>query len=315
MVIVAALAVTLGVGVLSLFRRTLAIRNWIGRSNPGTSTKTILVGNLTRSYLIHTPSSLDKTKPVPLVLVFHGGESQPQLMERYTRFSDLADRERFIAVYPEGVNKHWNDGRPNAPNVNDVGFTVALIQDVERTFNIDTNRIYATGISNGGIFSQRLGCELSGTIAAIASVAASMPETLATRCKPSTPISVLMIHGTDDPLIPYHGGLLSRTILGGSVLSVPDTIRFWATHNKCSPTPQTIDMADRDPEDGTRTRAESYRQCTRGVRVELDTVEGGGHTWPGGSQYLPQRLIGRATKDFDGTELIWDFFKGQSTKQ
>jgi len=274
----------------------------------------VKIGDTARSYLLHVPQSYEKSKAAQLVLVFHGGESQPQQMEQHTGFSNLSDREGFIVVYPEGVNKHWNDGRENAPQVNDVEFVRAVIEDIARSFNVDRKRIYATGISNGGMFSQRLACELSGTITAIASVAATMPESLSVSCKPVKPISVLIIHGTNDPLIPYQGGALTRTTLGGNVLSAPDATKFWATHNKCAPNPVTVQLPDLDPEDGTRIRRERYSRCAVGVEVELDTVEGGGHTLPGSRQYLPERLIGRTSRDMDGSEYIWTFFKRLSEK-
>jgi polyhydroxybutyrate depolymerase len=279
------------------------------QTNRGTVVRTIEVENTRRTYWLHVPSSYAKTKPIPLVLVFHGGGSQPHQIERHTGFSDLADREGFIVAYPEGIDKHWNDGRENAPRVNDVAFVATLIEDIARSFNVDRKRIYATGISNGGMLSQRLACELSGTIAAIASVAASMPDSLNVRCKPSRPISVLMINGTDDPLIPYGGGALPGTRLGGKVLSTPDTIRFWVDHNQCSQRPTSVLLPDQDKEDDTRVRRENYTLCASGVEVELDAVEGGGHTLPGARQYLPERLIGRTSRDLNGSETIWSFFK------
>ena len=280
----------------------------------GTSMRSIQVGNVTRSYLLHVPPSYDQSKSLPLVFVFHGGESQARQMERYTGLSDLADRKGFIAVYPEGVDKHWNDGRETATKVDDVGFVVALIEHLGRSLKIDRQRIYATGISNGGMFSQRLACELSGTIAAVASVTASMPEALSARCQPSSPISVLMVHGTADPLIPYRGGAMPGKTLGGSVLPVPETIGYWAAHNRCSRQPINTQLPDRDVQDGTRVRREAYVQCAGGVEVVLYTVEGGGHTLPGGRQYLPERLIGRTSRDIDGSETIWDFFEKHSAR-
>jgi len=284
------------------------------QTSRGTAVRTVEVENTHRTYWLHIPPSYDKTKLIPLVLVFHGGEGQPQQIERHTGFSDLADRDGFIVAYPEGIDKHWNDGRENAPQVDDVEFVSALIEDIARSFNVDRKRIYATGISNGGMFSQRLACELSGTIAAIASVAASMPDALAVRCKPARPISVLMINGTDDPLIPYGGGALPRTTVGGKVLSTPDTIKFWVDHNKCSQKPTSMLLPDQDQQDDTRVRRENYTQCASGVGVELDAVEGGGHTLPGTRQYLPERLIGKTSREINGSETIWSFFKRHPAK-
>ena len=296
---------------IGIIRRVRSARRNQSQNVTGTTRRTLQVGSTARSYLLHVPTSYNKSTPVPIILVFHGGESQPQQMESYTGFSALSDREGFIVVYPEGTDKHWNDGRENGPPTDDVEFTKAVIDDVTRSYNVDRKRVYATGISNGGMFSQRLACELSEAIAAVASVAATMPETLWLTCKPSKTISVLVIHGTEDPLIPYGGGRLTRTRMGGNVLSAPDVIKFWATHNKCS-SPSVVQLADRDPNDGTHIRQERYRRCANGVQVELDTIVGGGHTLPGSRQYLPELLIGRTSKDIDGTEFIWSFF--QATK-
>src|SRR5437660_10240743 len=258
---------------------------------PDHPTEKIQVGGTVRTYLLHVPASYEKGKPLPLLLVFHGGRTRAQNMVSYTGMSDLADREGFIVVYPGGTDKFWNDGRKNAPQADDVGFIRTLIDHLEKTLSIDHHRIYATGISNGGMFTQRLACELSSTIAAIASVAASMPEDFAVQCKPSAPISVLMIHSTEDPLVPYRGGELSvgSVGIGGRVLPVADTIKSWVAHDRCSTKPVTELMPDKDTQDGTRVRREAYSQCIAGTDVVLYTVEGGGHTWPGSNQYLPER--------------------------
>jgi len=272
-----------------------------------TSQCSVKIGNTTRSYLIHLPRSLRSNKAFPVVFVLHGGQSNARQMERYTGLSDIADGEEFLVVYPEGINRHWNDGRDAAPQVDDVGFVVALLEQLKERYNIDMKRIYATGISNGGMFSQRLACELSGSFAAIASVAASMPETQFRRCNPSRPISVLMMHGTADPLISYEGGAMPAGTLGGNVVSVRKVIDFWSAKDRCK-RQITIDLPDRDLADGTTTRRDRYVQCAAGTEVVLYTLIGGGHTLPGGRQYLPKRLIGNTSRDIDGSQVIWEFF-------
>jgi polyhydroxybutyrate depolymerase len=227
----------------------------------------------------------------------------------------IADREDFIVVYPQGTNNFWNDGRERAPQADDVGFIRLLIAHLEKTLNVDSRRIYAAGISNGGMFTQRLACELGDKIAAMASVAASMPENYSVRCRPTDAISVLMIHGTDDPLVPYRGGALPpASNIGGKVWPVADTIKYWAAHDKCSDKPNINYLPDKDSQDRTVTRHEEYVGCFRGTDVVLYVVEGGGHTWPGANQYLPERVVGTTARDFDGSEVIWDFFKHHSKK-
>ncbi len=155
----------------------------------------------------------------------------------------------------------------------------------------------------------RLACDLSGEIAAIAPVAGSIPEPLLASCWPSRPVSVVAINGVDDPLVPWQGGPVH---IGrwerGNVLSVAETIAFWVDHDRCSLRPVITYAPDSDPLDGTRVRREAYEDCQGGAEVVLYAVEGGGHTWPGGRQYLPEPIVGRTSRDADANQLIWAFF-------
>ncbi|MBS3917791.1 MAG: phospholipase [Deltaproteobacteria bacterium] len=284
-----------------------------------TLNSSISLGGLERTYRIHLPSEHDRTKIAPLVFLFHGGGGTGQGMEKLTQggFNRLADREGFIIVYPDGIEKHWNDGRglqayrAHRENIDDVGFISALIEHLIRTLNVDPNRIYVAGISNGGQFSQRLACELSDRIAAIGVVAIQLPENLPSSCAPKRPVSVLMMPGTEDPLVPWEGGEIGfrRGRKFGRVLSVPESMRFWAKQNQCLGSSVVSYEPDRDPKDGTRVRREAYVPCGEGAEVVLYAVEGGGHTWPGGDQYLPAGIIGRTSRDIDANEVIWNFFK------
>lgn len=240
-------------------------------------------------------------------------------MERLTLggFNRLADRDGFVAVYPDGVERHWNDGRGNQQyraqrdNIDDVGFITALIAHLSQTLPVDRRRVYATGISNGGLMSLRLARELADRIAAIAPAAASMSEQIVQMRDPARPISALLVAGTMDPLVPYGGGEIGfkRGQKSGKVVSVAETITYWATFNQCPPAPTITMEPDRDPQDGTRVRREAHGPCRDGTEVILYAIEGGGHTWPGGQQYLPARIVGRTSKDIDANEVIWSFFK------
>ncbi len=284
----------------------------------------IPVGGLERTYRIYISGLYSPAKLMPLVILLHGGGGTGEGMEKLTLggFNRLADREGFIVAYPDGIGKHWNDRRglqayrAHRENIDDVGFISALIEHLIRTLNVDPNRIYAAGISNGGQFSQRLACELSDRIAAIGVVAIQLPEHLSTSCAPKRPVSILMMPGTEDPLVPWEGGEIGfrRGRKFGRVLSVSESMRFWAKQNQCQGSPLTTYEPDRDPKDGTRVRRESYGSCNDGAEVLLYAVEGGGHTWPGGDQYLPVRIIGRTSRDIDANEVIWDFFKRHSLR-
>jgi len=248
--------------------------------------------------------------------VLHGGGGTGYGMPRFTGFNAIADRENFIVVYPDGIEKHWNDGREpkryrtHIENTDDVGFISALIDELSSELNIDTGRIYVTGISNGGMMSHRLACELSERIAAFSPVVSNLPVSMLKVWNPSRPMPALIINGTDDPLVPWEGGDIRLGIMKlGEVLSVADTVKFWTTMNRCSSSPIVTELPDKDPNDGTTVRKEIYAGCSDGAEVVLYTIEGGGHTWPGGIQYLPESFIGKTSREFNASEVIWQFFK------
>ena len=280
---------------------------------------------LKRTYHIYIPSSYNKSVQIPLVIVLHGRGSNGwgMIVLTHKGFNKLADKDGFIVVYPDGIELNWNDGRmdeeandrAHRENIDDVGFISALIDTMVRDFNIDQKRIYVTGISNGAIMSYRLACELSHKITAIAPVDGNIPVALYPGCSPARPVSVLAINNTDDPLVPFEGGNIYgkfRRINLGKVLSVDESIEFWVNHNMCSSTPVVTEAPDLDPGDGTRVTIKQYLNNFDGTEVVLYIVEGGGHTWPSGLQYLPARVIGKTSRDIDANEVIWSFFKKHS---
>ena len=283
----------------------------------------IVWDGLKRTYLLHIPPSYDKNRPMPLVIALHGSGGSGKTMKRLTLggFNTLSDKEGFIVVYPSGVGRHWNDGREIAwhrahtENIDDVGFISALIDHLVKELNIDQRRIYVTGMSGGALMAHRLACELSEKITAIATVAGGMPKEVFAYCSPLRPISVLIINNVDDPVIPWEGGelRLGRLTLG-EVVPVSSMVKYWVTHNQCSPIPVITYEPDKDPLDGTRVRKERYEKGKDGTDVILYAIEGGGHTWPGGQQYLPERLIGKTSRDIDANEVIWNFFKKHARK-
>ena len=287
----------------------------INSESRGTYESSINYDGRERTFHISIPSSYDGETPVPLVIAIHGGGGLSIFMLRETGFSDLAEEEGFIVLYPQGVDKQWNDGRPlkttaYEENIDDVGFISALIDHVSSIFNIDKNCVYATGISNGGFMSFRLAYELSDKIAAVAPVTATLSDALYNEFPPpENPVSILIMNGTDDPLVPWNGGYV--TILNqkrGKILSTEDTVNFFIEHNKCSEEPVTREMEDIDPDDDV-TAEEIIYSGPGGVEVVLYKINGGGHTWPDGKQYLPKSVIGTVCRDLNGTKVIWNFFK------
>jgi polyhydroxybutyrate depolymerase len=284
-------------------------------------TDSMIIGGSKRTWLIHFPETMDKTKPLPLLIALHGGGGTGHDMIRLTLggFNTLADKNGFLVVYPDGIDKHWNDGRisdkpghqADKRNNDDVGFISSLIDHLVKDLNADPKRVYVTGMSNGAIMSYRLACELSRKIAAIAPVAGNIPENLLHSCSPSMPVSVLAINSVNDPLVPFGGGYVTgpyglRKL--GKVLSASESVKFWADHDSCSKIPVTDYEPDGDPHDGTRIKREVYGNGENKTEVVLYSIEGGGHTWPGGYQYFNERIIGKTCRDMNANEVIWSFF-------
>ncbi len=281
--------------------------------------------DLVRTFRIHIPPLIDDTVQMPLVIALHGKgvDSEGMILITRGRFDVLADRESFIVVYPDGIEMNWNDGRTDdesndrahQENIDDAGFISSLIDLMIKDYNVDPKRIYVTGISNGALMSYRLAFEMSSKIAAIAPVDGNLPDPLLWKDGPFEPVSVLAINNVNDPLVPFTGGEIVGNfgkVKLGKVVSTDDSIAFWANRNMCSREPVIIEEPDRDPNDGTRVIRKEYLNGKKGSEVLLYVIEGGGHTWPGGLQYLPSWKIGRTSRDIDASEVIWNFFKRHS---
>ena len=282
-------------------------------------------GGLKRSYGLYIPASYDQSKRVPLLVALHGGGCNAKNWPRITRngFERLAEQTPFILVYPEGLKRQWNNERRGEKNdaqknkVDDLGFITSLIDYLTEKFSIDKNRIYLTGVSDGGMMAHYFAARHADKVAAMATVIASIPKNLEGTLAPGRPIPVLMINGTDDPLILWNGGLIKvgRKICG-SVISVEEAVNFWVKHNACHETPIMSNLPDRDPDDGTTVQAFRYDSGKSGCEVILYKIIGGGHTWPA---YVDTRgwlmkkaitrALGRKSRDIDACEIIWKFFE------
>jgi polyhydroxybutyrate depolymerase len=268
-------------------------------------TLTLTVDDLERSYILHVPNSYDGSQSVPLVLNFHGGGGDAANQWRVSGFNQVADREGFIVVYPNGTGRlgdkvlTWNGGTccgyAMANNIDDVAFVRALVADLQANYNIDPKRIYATGLSNGGIMSYRLACEASDLFAAIGPVAGTLNYK---RCAPGQPVSVIHFHGTNDTHLPYEGGYGPDSTVDVLFASVDESIGFWLTFDQCPAAPQTESFAD--------IQHDAYA-CTQGTAVELYTILGGKHAWPG-SEGPAWPGGDEPTQTISATELMWEFF-------
>jgi len=255
---------------------------------------------LTRTSLVYVPSAYDGQTPMPLVLSFHGRWGKGQDQAALTELHKVGDQYGFLVVYPDAAFGTWNamagNTTANEELIDDVGFVDLLVTKLSQRFKIDPRRIYASGMSNGGFFVHRLGCERSQRFAAIASVAGGMASALEKVCSPEVPVAVMTIHGTEDPMVPYTGG---STEGGGESLSAEATATTWNRLNRCNwKWIETLRIG--------QVFTRSFQGCA--ARVEWTTVEGGGHTWPGGFQYLSPLLIGTTNRDVNASEMIWQFF-------
>lgn len=283
-----------------------------------------------RTYSIYIPQDISKSQRVALVIALHGGGGSDKKWPSYTNygFERLADRERFILVYPNGLEGHWNDGRGVAryksqrEGVDDSGFLARLIDDLAATYPVDKGRIYVVGASNGGMMAHKLAAEYSDKVTAIATVISAIPQNIENTLRPTHPVSVLMINGTEDPLVPWDGGLVKfGRKKNGYVISTDQTVKFWTDHNRCTPSATTTDLPDVSPNDGTKVTRTSYESCQSGSKVVLYKVIGGGHTWPAYKEkrkligkLLLDKLVGKRSKDIDACQVIWQFFKSQSNR-
>lgn len=272
-----------------------------------------------RSCELYVPKNFSQKNAYPVVLILHGGGGSAKGLIRSTRgrFNQLADLNGFVAVYPNGYGKSWNDGARDTfgvarnLNIDDVGFIGKVLEDLSKKMNLDRKNIFACGISNGGFMVQRLAFELSGKIRGIAVVAANLSEVQAEKIFPQKPVSVLFINGTADPLVPYNGG--DVTVFRqkrGKIKSMDESLDTWRKINVCSETEATIPFPDKNKTDGCKAEKTVYRNPENpDVKVAAIKINNGGHTWPGSLQNLPGRLVGNTCRDFNACDEIWSFFQ------
>ncbi len=282
--------------------------------------KSIKVDGRVRTFLIYEPPHYNKSRRNPLVIALHGGGGDAQKMEKLTNyeFNRLADRYGFMVVYPEAVEKHWNDGRgiedytSQRENVDDVKFISRLIDFMVENYSVDPKRVYVTGMSNGAIMSFRIAYELGNKVAAIAPVAGEIPYNVFANETPIAPVSVLMINGLEDPLVPWDGGYVHfRDRKLGRVIGVEKSLEVWVKKDNCTVLKDKHYLPDK-ADDGTRVWLKEYRNNTTGEEVLLYGIDGGGHAWPGGSQYFPEGVIGKTSRDIDACQVIWSFFSNHT---
>lgn len=265
-------------------------------------TGSFVSSGIEREYLLYVPQSYDRSKPTPLVISMHGAGLWGAAQRDMSQFNRVADREGFIVVYPSGFGgrgiRVWHEEAASGTS-RDVKFISELIDTLEAHYNIDSARIYANGLSNGGGMSFALSCTLSHRIAAVGLVASA--QLLPFKwCTDPHPVPMIDFHGTADPEAPYQGGM-SWVARGRRFPGQVSWAASWAQRNRCAPRPTDSRVA---PDVIRRV----YTGCANGAAVELYTIEEGGHTWPGGGHH-PEWFVGRTTYSIDASQVMWEFFR------
>ena len=276
---------------------------------------TLVHGGVLRSHVLYIPDSIKEKHDVPLIVALHGrlGTGHGFESMTYGHFNERAEEIGAVIVYPDGIDEHWNDGRSDDPalrqDIDDVGYLVMLVDLIATHYPIDRTKVFVTGASNGGLMAFRLACERPDIFRAVAPVMSAFGAEIAHKCNPLRPVSLLMINGTQDPLIPYEGQYVvwgKKTL--GKRLSTQSAIDRWRGLMKCPREPINESFDDRVPNDGTTVSRSYSTGCWGGSEVVLYRVEGGGHTWPQGHQYLPQSWVGKVSQEINATDIVFDFF-------
>jgi len=279
---------------------------------PGNHHLTLEFSGRVRDFLVHVPPSCDGSSPVATILAFHGAGSNAQFMIEFCGLAEKADEAGFVVVFPNGTGRAegmytWNAGHccghAERNQEDDVGFVRALLDELGRLVNVDPQRVYAAGMSNGGMMSYRLADEVADRFAAICSVGGPMGDET---CRPARPVPVIHFHGTDDLFAPYGGGYGERSISRIDFYSVQHTIDNWVRANGCDPAPVVTRLVPAI-DDGTSVEQRVYGNGKEGSEVVLHTIAAAGHTWPGREPSL--KFLGRSTKNLNANDLIWDFFQ------
>jgi len=320
------------------------------------------VDDVTRTFVVHLPQGYDPQQHYPVVIVLHGQNQDADDMARLTHFSQFAEKNGAIAVYPNAMHGHWNIGvRPEEPTAemprrgmgrrggwggggggypggggggypggggggypgggrnggqnpdenknrteppDDVAFLNQMLDQLALKFSVDGSRIYATGLGDGGFMAGRVGCSMADRVAAIAVVAAAFPKTMI--CLPSRPVSALFIDGTDDPIVSYNGGNYKPGRF--HVLSAEESAKTWAKFDRCDekPAQDKIPPLNREKE-SKETKTFTFQGCHDNAQVVLYAVKNGGHTWPGGEQYMSEKEVGKTTNALNANQSIWSF--------
>ncbi len=317
----------------------------------------IEVDDVSRTFIVHLPQGYDKQQHYPVVILLHAENQDADDLSRLTHFSQFAEKNGVITVYPNALRAQWNIGvRPEAqpemarspygrrrygggypgggggypggggggypggqggsqnPDENrsrsepadDIGFLNQMLDQLGLKYSIDSHRVYAVGLGDGGFMALKAGCSISDRIAAVAAVSAELPKTMI--CLPSRPVPALFIEGTSDPVAPYNGGTYKPGRF--HLLSAEDSSKEWARFDHCAEKPAQGKIAA--PDKGAKeTKTLTFSGCSEDAQVMLYSVKDGGHTWPGGEQFVSESEVGKVSHAINANEVIWNFLSHQ----
>ena len=291
------------------------------RAEPRAVPHSLRSGGTDRTYRLYVPALLDRTRPVPVVVMLHGALGSSEQVERYMSFNAVADREGFAVVYPQGIGSAWNDSRPpelrfrGAKNAkaDDVLFLRDLVRHLVGSGFAAPDRLFLAGVSNGGYMAARMACEAADLFAGYAFLISSVPKSYRGGCNPGKRIPVVVLSGTEDRLVPWEGYVPKGAPRDGPLgtMAATEHTDFWAEINGCSGVRETR-LNDIDPDDGSVIVRRDRTGCAKGGAVTFYAVEGGGHQTPslrqGIMDHVVAAFLGPRNRDAETAELVWDFF-------
>lgn len=272
-----------------------------------------------RQFMVHFPPNFDTSSQRALVVSLHGGSGNMVNAQGFSQLNPVADQNDFVIAWPQGYGIappgfSWADGRNTSADqsgIDDVGFIDRLIDLLVTRYNIDTNRIFICGFSNGGFMVQRLACELPERFAAMASLGASMDILRYQNCNPSRPIPMAFFNGTADPAVPYGGGPMQNPQVT-PIVAVETAVQYWVNHNGCQTVNPVVALPDIFPTDNSTAELYQYSNCDCNADVVFYKLINGGHTWPGVYVASQEAVLGNTNRDINGSDELWTFFNAHS---
>ncbi len=269
--------------------------------------------------MVHFPPNFNTLTQRALVINLHGGSGNMVNAQGFSMMNPVADQNGFIVAWPQGYGIappgfSWADGRNTSADqagIDDIGFIDKLIDTLIRRYNVDTNKIYICGFSNGGFMVQRIACELPDRFAAMASLGSSMDTVRYQNCSPSRPVPMAFFNGTSDPAMPYSGGALQNPQVI-PVVPVDTTVQFWVAHNNCQMASPVVNFPDVFTTDNSTAQLFEFTNCDCHADVKFYKLINGGHTWPGVFVASQAAVLGNTNRDINAGVELWNFFSAHT---